>query len=158
MLKKVDIEKKVYNFLTAILSEVNVVKGRQEKWRSGEDYCSYIVKPFSDRCFPRYLVEEQGEGYNLITQLTQDVDIVIDMVGDNAFDNYEILKRGLFDDELYEAGLALKGFKAQAVDNTSLEKEFWKERATGGFSFRFQNETIKEISTIDEVNVEYEFI
>lgn len=158
MFKKVDIETKVFGFLDTILEDVEVVKGRQEKWRDDKDYCVYRLEPFTDECFPTYLLKEDGDEYILITRLVQDVNIVVDMLGDNAFDNYELLKRGLFDDELYDIGLSLKGYKTQAVDNTSLEKEFWKERATGGFSFRFQNDSEKQISTIDEVDVEYEFI
>lgn len=159
LLNKVDIEEKIYAFLNGgIFTDVEVVKGRQDDWRDNQDYCVYVVSPFGDECFPRYYLKEDGVGYELITELVQDVDVRIDMLGSSAFDNYEVLKRALFDDEFYEVGLSLKSYINKPTDNTALEKNFWRERATGGFSLRFTNTTSKPISTIDEVNVEYEAI
>lgn len=161
---KVDIERIIYNFLLqAMPVDVDVVKGRQEKWRDDANYCVYRILPFSDVSQPQHKLVEKTipDTYELISNYVQDVEVVIDMVGNSAFNNYGILKNALFDEDINADldFLSLVDYDAQAVDNTALEKEMWLERATGSLTFRFNNEFTKDISTIDEVkDIDFEFI
>ena len=158
---KRDIETITYTFLNNIFTDVVVTPERQEDWRDSEqEYCLYRVGVFQDISQPKYeLQDNEDETYTLIQKVVQNVEVTVDLVGDDAFDNYNLLKRELFnDDHSFKDYAGLVDYEETGIDNTAVEKGFWKQRVTGGFTLQLENEFTRDVETIEDIDVDYTII